>query len=131
MSDESLCLESLANLAECIRRRAISSPELVNLHLERISRLDERLHAFLSVRFDQAIDCAEPADQAIARQESVGPLQGIPISVKDLIDTADSTTTYGSRIFATHIPTQTAPAITRLAPIGQKESSALPGFVWV
>ncbi len=72
--------------------------------IDRIERLEPTLHSMITVAADQAIDAARAAEDSIMRGESVGPLHGIPLSVKDLVATKGIRTTFGSRLYEDHVP---------------------------
>lgn len=84
---------SLAELSRLIQARQISPIAVVQGYLERIQFIDGRLHSFNSLRAEAALEEASFAEQAIMHGERVGPLQGIPIGIKDLIDVAGLPTT--------------------------------------
>jgi aspartyl-tRNA(Asn)/glutamyl-tRNA(Gln) amidotransferase subunit A len=118
MSGDDLCMASLAEMAERIRRREISPLEDTQAVLERIARLDPRLNAFITVTADLAIGQAREAESAIGRGEYRGPLHGIPLSLKDLFATRGIRTTSGSVILAEHVPQHDATVVTKLADAG-------------
>jgi aspartyl-tRNA(Asn)/glutamyl-tRNA(Gln) amidotransferase subunit A len=101
-----------------LRTRGISSVELTEQCLRTISRLNPVLNAFLTVTAELALRQAKAADEAFARGEDRGPLQGIPFAAKDIFDTAGVRTTYGSRIFAEHVPASDAELIRILGDSG-------------
>ena len=82
----------------------ISPVELMQHTLDRIEQLEPTLHSMITVAADQAIDAARAAEDAIMRGEHVGPLHGIPLSVKDLVATKGIRTTFGSRLYEDYIP---------------------------
>jgi Asp-tRNA(Asn)/Glu-tRNA(Gln) amidotransferase A subunit family amidase len=80
--------------AQSIRRREASSVDLVREYLERINRLDPALHSYVTVDACEALEAAEDADMQIARDSTdAGPLHGVAVSVKDVIDVAGLPTT--------------------------------------
>jgi amidase len=91
-------------LAAAIRRRELSCREVVAAHLDRIAAINPRINAIVSLRPEAALADADRADRALATGEEVGPLHGLPIAIKDLEDTAGIRTTYGSMLFAEHVP---------------------------
>lgn len=112
----SLTLPSMEDVAAQVKSRAISPVELVRGCLDRIeSRLE--LNAFITVMADSAVSAAEAAEQEIATGHYRGPLHGIPISVKDLIDVTGTPTTSGSAV-APRLPAQDAPIVSRLREAG-------------
>jgi amidase len=109
MQNKRLCDQSLTKLAELIRKREVSAVEVVEAHLEQISRLNPALNAIVTLAPD-AIDRA--------RVVSEGILAGLPITVKDTIETAGLRTTSGSRLRADYVPQRDAPAVARLKAAG-------------
>jgi amidase len=105
-------------LAAAIRRRELSCREVVAWHLDRIAEINPRINAIVSLRPEQALADADRADRALALGEEVGPLHGLPIAIKDLEDTAGIRTTYGSTLFAEHIPTADGLLAARLRAAG-------------
>ncbi|HZR91798.1 MAG TPA: amidase [Gaiellaceae bacterium] len=101
---------SVAGLARSVRAGALSPREAVAACLERIERLDGELNAFLSVRADAALAEAETAP--------AGPLRGVPVAVKDVIDVAGERTTAASRILAEHVAAADAECVRRLRAAG-------------
>jgi amidase len=116
---DALCYESTVSLARRIRAGEVSPLQAVNAYLERIERVDPRVHSYLHVAADHAIAAARGAEQALADGRELGALHGVPLAVKDLFDTAGMPTTCGSpRILGGNVPTRTATAVERLAQAG-------------
>src|SRR5205823_5020402 len=109
---------SLSEASELIRSRRISSVELMQACLSRIERLNGRLNAFITVTADSALSQARAAEGEIQRGNWKGPLHGMPIALKDLIDTAGVRTTAASGVFKDRIPTQDAAVVRRLKAAG-------------
>ena len=109
---------SLAETAEQIRNRKLSSAELTRGCLDRIERLNPVLNAFITVTAELALEQAMQADAEIAAGKWRGPLHGIPIALKDLIDVAGVRTTAASNQFRNRIATQDADIVTRLKRAG-------------
>jgi amidase len=105
-------------LATAIRNRELSCREVVAWHLDRIATLNPRINAIVSLRPEQALAEADRADRAVANGGEVGPLHGLPIAIKDLEDTAGIRTTYGSTLFAEHIPSADSLLAARLRAAG-------------
>jgi len=90
--------------AEAVRRRDISARELLELHLSRIAERNEQLNAIVSLDEERARAGAAAADQHLARGGRIGPLHGLPYAAKDTHAVAGWRTTYGSPLFADHVP---------------------------
>ena len=112
MPDESLHYLTIREAGERLRRRELSPMELTSAILERAERLDGPLNAFITITREQALKQAERAERALRAGHRLGPLHGIPISLKDLYQTAGVTTTGGSKILADWVPTVDA-TVTR------------------
>lgn len=111
-------MRTLAEAADLVRRREISPVELTNECLEAIARLNPTLNAFITITADSALREAEVAEQEIAAGNYRGPLHGIPIGLKDLIDTAGVRTTAASAVFKDRIPTEDAAIVRKLKAAG-------------
>lgn len=109
---------TLCEAADQIRRKKISSEELTKACLSRIRERDSRLNAFITITGDRALGQARMLDQDLQRKNLRGPLHGVPIALKDNIDTAGLLTTAASRIFATRVPTEDAEVARRISAAG-------------
>ena len=109
---------TISQAAAAIRAGETSSVDLTRSSLARIERLDGLLNAFITVTADAALEQAAQADRELAAGRDRGVLHGIPVTVKDLIDTQGVLTTYGSRYYADHVPGEDAAVITRLHEAG-------------
>ena len=112
-----LTSQSLATLCRLIQTRAVSPVEVVEAHLQQIEQLNPALNAIVTLAPD-ALKKAREAQVAIARGEVWGPLHGVPVTIKDTIETAGLRTTSGSRIRADFIPDVDAAAVARLKAAG-------------
>jgi len=101
-------------LAAAIQQRALSPVELTDALLARIARYDGKLHAFVALYEKEARLAAEAADKAIRAGHAVGPLHGIPIALKDLIDLEGRVTTGGSKVWKDRISPTTATLARKL-----------------
>jgi len=101
-----------------IHSRRASSVDLVRACLDRITRHDRELGAFITLTSDSALDEARRADADLANGIDRGPLHGIPVALKDLYDTAGVRTTGGSRIFADRVPERDSAVVERLRAAG-------------
>ena len=108
---------SLREAAALIERRELSPVELTRMCLDRIAASNDDLHAFITVTTERALAEAARAEQAIAAGHYRGPLHGIPVSVKDLVDVAGTPTTSGSRVPA-RTPQYDAPVVAQLVRAG-------------
>jgi aspartyl-tRNA(Asn)/glutamyl-tRNA(Gln) amidotransferase subunit A len=108
---------TLFEVSNLLRQRKCSPVELTRACLERIEQLDSRLHSFITLTPITALQQARLAEADI-RKGKAGALRGIPIALKDLIETAGVRTTAGSRIFSTHIPDKDAAVVNKLASAG-------------
>lgn len=115
---EDLCFLSLADAARRVKAREISPVDLVDAVLERIERHDDKLHAFVLPCAERAREQARDAEVEIAAGRWKGPLHGIPVAVKDIVDTAGVRTTGNSALFKTRVPTKDAVAWERLSAAG-------------
>uniref|UniRef100_UPI003F497DB9 amidase n=1 Tax=Nonomuraea bangladeshensis TaxID=404385 RepID=UPI003F497DB9 len=106
--------ETLSGASSAIGRGELSPVELTEHLLERVAATEPALHAYATVTAEAALARA----RALAGEPPRGPLHGIPIGVKDLIDTAGVRTSYGSPRFAGHVPDRDATAVTRLLAAG-------------
>jgi aspartyl-tRNA(Asn)/glutamyl-tRNA(Gln) amidotransferase subunit A len=109
---------SISEAAELLRQKKISPVDLATACLDRIERLNPVLNAFITVTRQGAMAQARAAENEIQRGEWRGPLHGIPIGLKDLIDTAGVRTTCGSALFADRVPTEDAFVVQRLKRAG-------------
>ena len=117
MSDD-LCDRPATELLALIASGDSSSVEVVTAHLHRIEQLNPRLNAIVTLVADQALESAREADAAQQHGSPRGPLHGLPVGIKDLVNTAGIRTTYGSPIYADNIPTEDATVVTRLQVAG-------------
>jgi Asp-tRNA(Asn)/Glu-tRNA(Gln) amidotransferase A subunit family amidase len=112
-----LIKQSLTRIAEMIRRREVSPVEVAEAHLRRIDELNPSLNAIVTLAPD-VIARARAAEDALMRGEGVGALNGVPVTVKDTIETAGLRTTSGSKMRSDYVPDVDAPAVLRLKAAG-------------
>ena len=101
---------SIAGVARRIRARELSPREAVESYLERVERLDGAVNSYISVRADEGLAEAETAPD--------GPLHGVPVAVKDMIDVAGVPTTAASKLLADNVPARDAACVERLRSAG-------------
>lgn len=109
---------SAADLARMIRSKTVSASEIMRATLARAEKAQPILNCFITVCADQAMHDAAEADARQARGEPLGPLHGVPLHVKDLVNTAGVRTTFGSLIHEHNIPSADQVCITRLKAAG-------------
>jgi aspartyl-tRNA(Asn)/glutamyl-tRNA(Gln) amidotransferase subunit A len=111
-------LETIVQLAPRLRRKDVSPVELTRACLDRIEKLNPVLNAFITVTAESALAEARAAEIEISRGEWRGPLHGIPIALKDLIDTAGTRTTAASGLYQNRVPAEDAEVVCRLRRAG-------------
>jgi aspartyl-tRNA(Asn)/glutamyl-tRNA(Gln) amidotransferase subunit A len=111
-------LKTIVELAPRLRRKEISPVELTCACLDRIEKLNPALNAFITVSAESALAEARAAEKEIAHGEWRGPLHGIPVALKDIIDAAGTRTTAASALFQGRIPTEDAEVAKRLRQAG-------------
>jgi amidase len=118
MPASELCFMEAMELARRIRQREISCLEVMQAHLAQIERLNPTINAIVTWLPEAGLAQAKAADQAIARGEPLGLLHGLPMAHKDLIPTKGIRTTYGSPIYADHVPDEDGLIVERLQRAG-------------
>ncbi|MGH6690518.1 MAG: amidase, partial [Gammaproteobacteria bacterium] len=118
MTADDLCQTPATELAALIRAKKLSPVELTRAVLARIEALNPVLNAFCTPTPEIALADARRAEEAVMRGETLGPLHGIPYSIKDLALTKGIRTMGGSHIFAERVPHVDAPFVTRLRQAG-------------
>jgi aspartyl-tRNA(Asn)/glutamyl-tRNA(Gln) amidotransferase subunit A len=108
----------IAELGEALRSRQVSPVEVTDAYLERIGRLDPELNTYITVTAEQARADARSAEAEIQRGSHRGPLHGVPLGIKDLLDVAGLPTTMGSKILRSNVATEDATAVRRLKDAG-------------
>ena len=118
--DDAIADLSLLDLSRMIRNRQITSRRLVEIYLDRIERYDGRdgINSFITVMADHALRAAEEADRLTRRGHFQGILHGLPLAIKDNIETKGIRTTGGSKILASWVPSRDAHVVRRLKRAG-------------
>ena len=111
-------LTSIVETTELLRKRGLSPVELTKNCLAQIEKLNPTLNAFITVTAESALTQARTAEAEILRGHWRGPLHGIPLALKDLIDTAGIRTTAASALFKDRVPTDDAEVVRRLKEAG-------------
>ena len=104
-------------LAELIRTKEVSPVEVVQAHLDRIAAVNPKINAIVTLA-DGALKAAKAAEAAVLAGDEIGPLHGVPFTVKDSIDTADVATQRGSPIFKGRVPDVDATSVARMKKAG-------------
>ncbi len=118
MTHDELFWRPAVELAALIRSKAVSPVEVTEAVLARIEALNPRLNAFGLIAHEAARRAAREAEIAVVKREPLGPLHGVPVSVKDVIFTRGLRTTGGSPLFAEAVPEEDAVAVARLRAAG-------------
>src|SRR5437870_6649847 len=113
-----LCWLSMADLGRMIATKEVSPVEVVRAHLDRISALDAKLRAFITVCADAALQAARGAEADLMAGKVAGPLHGVPWAPKDLYSTKGVRTTGGSKILGDSVPAADATVVARLGAAG-------------
>ncbi len=116
-TDPLLQLE-LTQASQAVQKKQVSPVELTRACLSAIERLNRELKAFITVTADAALEQARKAEAEIARGEWKGPLHGIPLALKDLVETAGVKTTAASAVLKNYVPTADAEVVRRLKAAG-------------
>jgi len=132
MNATDLCYTPATELASLIRDKALSPVELTRAVLDRVERLHPTLNAFCTLTADPALEAARRAEQAVMKGGPLGPLHGIPFSVKDLALTQGLRSMAGSFIFEHRVPDTDAPFVRRLKEAGGiiLGKTTTPEFGW-
>src|SRR3989449_3497404 len=109
---------SMADLGRMIATKEVSPVEVVRAHLDRIAALDARLHAFITVCADAALESARAAEADLMAGRVAGTLHGVPWAPKDLYATKGVRTTGGSKILRDSVPPEDATVVARLGAAG-------------
>src|SRR5579863_5366097 len=113
-----ICFLSATEMADLIRRKKLSARETLDAHLKQIERVNPKVNAIVTLVAEQATENARKADEAQARGAMLGPLHGLPIAHKDLVETAGIRTTFGSPVFKDNVPKQDAILVERIKGAG-------------
>ncbi len=118
MPEDELAFAPASEVRNLLDSRQVSSIELTEMFLRRIESLNPRLNAYLTVTSEEALAAASRADQASAQGESLGPLHGIPVSIKDLELTRGIRSTMGSLAFKDYVPKEDSLVVQRVKGAG-------------
>jgi amidase len=113
-----LIYRSAAELARLVRGKKVSSEEIIKAHLDRIVAVNPRISAVVQLDSGGALKAARDADAALARGDRLGPLHGIPVTIKDSFDTAGMISTGGTTGRTHFVPDTDATVVKRLRAAG-------------
>jgi aspartyl-tRNA(Asn)/glutamyl-tRNA(Gln) amidotransferase subunit A len=116
--DKDLVFTPAWEMLELLASKQLSPVELTQLYFDRIEEMDSQLNSYLTLTYDAAMKAARSAEQAIVRGEKLGPLHGLPISIKDTQMTGGIRTTYGSVVFKDRIPERDSAVVERVRSAG-------------
>ena len=119
MADTRLAWLPATELAPMIRKKKVSPVEVIDAVLDRIDTLNPKLNAFVTVTADAARRDAKAAERALGKRSArLGPLHGVPFSVKDLVNTKGVRTTFGTPFYRDNVPSEDAPMVERMKAAG-------------
>src|SRR5258708_7431171 len=116
--DASLCFTSAVEMARLIRTKKLSAREALAAHLKQIERVNPKVNAIVTLVPEMAAAAAAKADEMQARKEKLGPLHGLPVAHKDLIETRGICTTFGSPLYKDYIPAEDDIVVERMRRAG-------------
>ena len=117
-ADSSICFMSAVEMARLIRTKKLSAREALAAHLKQIERVNPKVNAIVTLVPEMAADAAAKADEMQARKETLGPLHGLPVAHKDLLETRGIRTTFGSPLYKDYIPTEDDIVVERMRRAG-------------
>jgi amidase len=117
-SSSMLCFTSAVEMAQMIRAKKLSAREAMAAHLKQIERVNPKVNAIVTLVAEMATEAAAKADEMQARGEKLGPLHGLPVAHKDLLDTRGIRTTFGSPLFRDNVPTEDSIIVERVRRAG-------------
>ncbi len=132
MSPTGVCWLPATEMAAAIRARQLSPLELVDALISRIHQYNPALNAYCTLMEEAARQAARAAEAAVLRGDDLGPLHGVPVSIKDLLFTSGVRTMRGSRIYEQFVPDQDAPSVAKLKASGAivLGKTTTPEFGW-
>src|SRR4029450_2039865 len=117
-ASEQLCDLSAIELVARIRKREVSARDVMTAHLARIERVNSKVNAIVTLVAERALTDAAGADEMQAKGTTLGPLHGLPVAHKDLVDTNGIRTTRGSPFYRDNVPTRDALIVTLIRAAG-------------
>ena len=117
-ADSSICFMSTVEMARLIRAKKLSAREALAAHLKQIERVNPKVNAIVTLVPEMAADAAAKADEMQAHKETLGPLHGLPVAHKDLLETRGIRTTFGSPLYKDYIPAEDDIVVDRMRRAG-------------
>src|SRR5450432_2478226 len=114
----SICFMSAVEMARLIRTRKLSAREALAAHLKQIELVNPKVNAMVTLVPEMASEAAARADEKQARKETLGPLHGLPVAHKDLVETRGIRTTFGSPLYKDYVPTEDDLIVERMRRAG-------------
>jgi amidase len=114
----SICFLSTVEIARLIRAKKLSAREVLAAHLKQIEHVNPKVNAMVTLVPEMAAEAAAKADEMQARKEALGPLHGLPVAHKDLLETRGIRTTFGSPLYKDYIPTEDDLVVERMKRAG-------------
>jgi amidase len=116
--DSSICFTGAVEMARLIRAKKLSAREALAAHLKQIERVNPKVNAIVTLVAEMAADAAAKADEMQARKETLGPLHGLPVAHKDLLETRGIRTTFGSPLYKDYVPAEDDIVVERMRRAG-------------
>src|SRR5215813_11181908 len=117
-STPSICFMSALEMARLIRAKKLSAREALATHLKQIELVNPKVNAIVTLASETAAADAAKADEMQAHKETLGPLHGLPVAHKDLLETRGILTTFGSPLYRDYIPTEDDIVVERIRQAG-------------
>jgi amidase len=117
-AEAGVCFTSAVEMARLIRTGKLSAREALAAHLKQIERVNPKVNAIVTLVPEMALEAAAKADERQARKEKLGPLHGLPVAHKDLIETKGIRTTYGSPLLKDYVPAEDDLLVDRMRQAG-------------
>src|SRR5689334_22918225 len=134
MKNEELCWLPATEMAKAIRNKKLSPVEITKAILERIEQVNPKINAYCLVTADLALKQAKAAAKALSgkKKKNLGPIHGVPFSVKDLLFTKGIRTMRGSKMYENFVPEENHPVVDRLLAAGgvMLGKTTTPEFGW-
>lgn len=118
MNKEDICFMAACEMVDKIKTQELTSQEITEIIIERIEKINPIINAYCTPTFELAREMSKKADERVKKNEKIPPLNGIPTSIKDLVQVKGVRTTFGSKIFENYIPQEDAIVVKRLKDAG-------------